>query len=265
MTHNSAARAISAELANIFYTAWPCYVHYLDPSNIHRFADPPGWEDATELITALEQLEPCDDTYQPLTLPMRTAISEEITKGNERHVACLSLAVALTRTIPSVFHAVLQGEWNATPNAHDSVGYRDAIADAFARRAAGPVDQVQFDLTMAALTQPEEQPTEVNCDWQYMVRLTGLSMGGVCNALDEMPMRCFVDRDAARAWAFAVCVGECDLLCDPGLMRRSDYRAVMEEVAAFQQPSQTWLLPTTANTLRITSRSTPWQECSAAK
>jgi hypothetical protein len=256
--------ATEIAVADILYGAWPCYIHYLDPTQIWYLTDTPDFDYAMDLLAIIEDLETQPDYgLRPKAIPLTVRVTRDMAKGNEHHLACVTLATALTRAIQAVNQAVSNGEWTHIPADTYPYALRRAVSDAYIRYDdQNPAsDPVHRTLTVAALTQPEEQPIEAGHDWAYMVRLTSnAGHNAIYNATEYMPMRCFTALEEARAWALVQCVWECQILDEPAHLQTPGYRKVMEEVAAFDATSGSWYLASTGATLHITSRATPWSD-----
>jgi len=199
---------------------------------------------------------PASESHLPNAVPPAGQIIEAMVRGHQSTPGCLELAKALTRCVPALTAALIDG---SCPLAHveDELAMRTGLADVHdLHRGLDPAVETSKAL-IDALCIRRDRPVEIAQDWQYMVRLTqDDAMGGSLGAIDEMPMRCFRNLEHTRNWAVLLAMWECHILEEDVAEKLDDPRhtAIVAEIEAHDGTDRQWRLPFTQATLRVTRR-----------
>lgn len=242
---------VVARVATVINIAWPCFAHYCDPIEL---AGPDSDRRVADTLRMIAECDPEPERGVPPPVREWRGVTAEMTKGNERHPACLALAAAITRCVPALRHAVIT---DGGPELGDEQAMRRALLGLHLRRPdLDPAPDTTDAPTSRTLTSPPAAPAEVGAEWRWMVRLTlEGGMGGPLGAFDWMPMRCFAELGQVRNWAIIQVLWDYQLRCEP----RDDEAARLDElVQALDCYEGTttgeWRLPWTDHTLHIELR-----------
>jgi hypothetical protein len=242
---------VREHVARIIERAWPCYIHYADPRELVGEEEQTRW-----VLTELHSLIPTSECPLPNTVPPAGQIIEAMVCGHQSTPGCVELAKALTRCVPALTAAVIDGSCRLADD-EDELTIRSGLADL--HHLLHRLDPIGDDDTplLEALCIRRDRPIEVRQDWRYMVRLTQDDvMGGPLGALDYMPMRCFDELDHARNWAVLLAIWEC-LLLEKDVAENLDdprHTAIVAEIERHDGKDRQWRLPFTHVTLRVTRR-----------
>jgi hypothetical protein len=253
---SNAPKDLPAKVAAIIERAWPCFIHYADPREL---VGDTGYQDLERLLDGLYGLKPTIERPLPDTVPADSAIAEAMVMGHEHNPACIALALALARCIPALTQTVGEGRC-PTFDGEDQWAVRVALADIHhLHHRLDPTHEDDTPLIEALCTKPATAlPVEIGTDWRYMVRLTHEAMGGTVMALDDMPMRCFIDLAHARNWSVMQALWDCEILCE-GRAMLGDPRhlALVSELEQYDGSSdRVWRMPSTQTALHLTPRPT---------
>jgi hypothetical protein len=253
---SSKPQDLPANVSAIIGRAWPCFVHYADPKEVVGDA---AYEHLERLLDGLYGLKPTAERPLPDTVPADGVIPEAMIMGHEHNPACVSLAIALARCIPALTQMVREGRC-PTLDGEDEWTVRAALAGIHhLHHRLDPTHDDDTPLIEALCTKPATPlPVEVGTDWRYMVRLTHEAMGGTVMALDDMPMRCFIDLAHARNWSVMQAMWDCEILCEgPAMLDDPRHLSLVAEIEQYDgSAKRVWSLPSTQTDLHLTPRST---------